>query len=260
MPVTDIPIEKLSFPAYRLTGVEGGDRLARSVFLSLNHWFEAEKFRAFHRELFDEVLHQPTAKEARKFAKRNQGQWRGDWLAVRVRAMACGLVYASWADRDSQRWNAPAQEIAQFLAPLGLNERFLNQVALEFVRLRSAPRIAFLGAAVAPPDAVGRRVNMVHKRADRAWTLAHWQGRHGSWRVHDWALAQYIPISYAGQAGGRLNATQLEQFATACDQAVVFETRRGKSMDAVIRALRAVRRIQVELDLFAPETAAQMAS
>ena len=260
MPVSEIPVEKLSFPAYRLADAEGNNRQSRSLFLSLNHWFEAEKFRAFHRELFEEVLHQPTAKEARKFAKRHQAQWRGDWLAVRARALACGMVYAAWADRDSERWQAPAEEIAQLLAPLGLNARFLTQVGNEFVRLRTAPRIAFLGAGAAPPDAVGRRVNVVHKRVERAWSLTHWQGRHGSWRVHDWALAQYIPIAYAGEDGGRLSASQLGQFAAACDQAIVFEVRRGKGMDAVIRALRAVKTLQVELDLFAPETAAQLAS
>lgn len=255
METFDIPIANLSFSAYRLPGEHG--RQQPAAFISLAHWFEAEKFRAFHRELFDEVMLCPSIKEARKLATRNRSQWRGDWLAVRVRAMACGMVYASRSEPLSTRWQGSAEDIAKFLAPLGLPERFLLGAATEYVRLRNASMVAFLGANSAPHDVVGKRINVIHKKADRAWTLLHWQGRHGCWRVHDWALSQFVPIVYTGENNARLNADGLSKIGARCKSVVVFEARGGKLMDATIRALR-LAKIPVELDLYLVEKTAQI--
>ena len=57
--VSPIPIENLSFAAYRLPMSEG-EYGAPAAFISLAQWFEAEKFRPFHRELFDQVMLAPT--------------------------------------------------------------------------------------------------------------------------------------------------------------------------------------------------------
>lgn len=248
-----IPVERLSFSAYRLPiGEPGGIYSAPAAFLSLGQWFEAEKFRAFHPELFEQVLLAPTVREARRLAKSHQANWRGDWLGVRTRALACGLIYASRADRHTERWQGDPAEIAAELAPLELPERFVLSAAHEFVRLRESPLIAFFGAEGAPPETVGRRVNLVHKKAERAWTLAYWQGRHGSWRVHDWAVSQYIPIRYLGEDRGRLNPAAYAKLRDAKVQTVVFEKRKGKTMDSVIRGLR-LAKIPVELDLYATD-------
>jgi hypothetical protein len=53
--VAPIPIENLSFPAYRLPGDEG-EYSPPAAFISLAQWFEAEKFRPFHRDLYDQVM------------------------------------------------------------------------------------------------------------------------------------------------------------------------------------------------------------
>lgn len=254
-----IPIERLSFPAYRLpVGAPGGDYSAPAAFLSLGQWFEAEKFRAFHRDLFEEVLLAPTLREARRFAKLHQASWRGDWLGVRTRALACGLVYACTADSHANRWMGDAQSVAAELSPLELPERFVLAAAQEFVRLRDSPLIAFFGAEGAPPEIVGRRVNLVHKKAERAWALAYWQGRHGSWRVHDWAVSQFIPIRYLGEEKARLNAAAYQMLREASVQAVVFEKRKGKTMDSVIRGLR-LAKVSVELDLYATDESPALA-
>jgi hypothetical protein len=255
---TPIPIEKLSFLAYRLpVGQPGGEYAPPAAFLSLAHWFEAEKFRAFHRELFDQVMLCPSAREARRFAKAHQALWRGDWLGVRSRALACGMLYAARAEAMSTRWLGGAEDIARELAPLGLPARFLLGSCNEFVRLRDAPRFVFLGAEAAPPDVVGRRVNAVHKRAERAWTLACWTGRHGSWRIHDWAVAQHVPIMYVGADRNRLGLAGVEQLRSIHTNAVVFERRKGKAMDTVIRALRTAK-LSVELDLYAEAESSEL--
>jgi hypothetical protein len=123
---------------------------------------------------------------------------------------------------------------------------------MEFVRLRDAPRFAFLGAAASPPALVGRKVNLVHKRTDRAWSLSHWSGRHGSWRVHDWAVAQYVPIAYLGHDDARLGVRGVDELRTSGATAVVFERRKGKAMDAALRALRHAK-VPVELNLYTLE-------
>jgi hypothetical protein len=172
MPPREVPIEALSFPAYRLADADGMRRRP-AAFQSLGHWFEAEKFRAFQPDLFDVVMLQPSVKEARKFATQHQPQWRGDWLGVRTRALACGMYYAWQADPAPERWMASASDIIDLLAPLGLPSRFVPGAATEFIRLRAAQRIAFLGAGAAPQDVVGRRVNMVHKKQNGrgAWSI-----------------------------------------------------------------------------------------
>lgn len=244
----EIPIERLSFNAYRVP-VKEGPRGSTVSFMSLVHFYEAERFRAFAPDLFQQVLHSPSIKEARKFAKRHVSHTRGDWMAVRARALACGLVYASWADADNPRWHCDAGELENHLAALDLPPRILAEAAVEFTRLRATPRIAFLGAANSTPDAVGKRVNQVHRKAAGAWHLVHWQGRHSSWQIHDWALQQYIPIRYLGSDDDRLSGSMLQSLARQISQSVVFETKGGKRMDPVIRSLRALK-VPVELDLY----------
>lgn len=249
----EIPIENLSFSAYR-PAHRDGTHGSPAIFLSLAHWFEAERFRAFAPDLFAQVLHCPSIKEARKFAKRNQSHTRGDWMAVRSRALACGMVYASWADADHPRWQGDAAGVAAHMAPLGIPEKIVAEAAVEFVRIRQTPRIAFLGAGASTPEAVGKRVNQVHRKAAGAWQLAYWQGRHGSWQIHDWALQQFVPIRYLGMEDDRLSPAHLASLAQQIDQAVIFEARGGKRMDTIIRTLKALK-VPVELDLYKDEVA-----
>ncbi len=249
-----IPIENLSFPAYRLPGASG-EYGTPAAFISLAQWFEAEKFRPFHRELFDQVMLAPTIREARSFAKKHQTHWRADWLGVRTRALACGMMYASRVDAHKERWSGTAEEIAAALAPINLPARFLLSAAQDFDQFRDAPRVLFLGARLAPSDVVGKRINLIHKRAALFWNLAYWQGRHGCWRVHDWAIKQQIPISYLGSDHDRLTGKCIEALRSAVSQVVVFEQRKGKAMDAVLRGLR-TSKIPLELDIFAIEASA----
>lgn len=250
MPTDAIPIEKLSFAAYRL---QSGDvRQAPSAFISLAHWFEAEKFRAFHRELFDEVMLCPTVRDAKKFATKNKANWRGDWLGLRLRALACGMHYAYLADPTPERWKGTPESIASMLAPFEFPEKFVLGASMAFVGLRDAGTVSILGASTAPSDVVGKRINQVHKRADRLWKLLHWQGRHGCWKVHDWALSQYVPIQYAGADDARLNDEAITMLRNRAQNIVVFEARGGKRMDATIRALR-LAKAPMELDLYRVE-------
>ena len=245
--ISDIPIQQLSFRGYRLPSDTSRDQ--RAAFTSLGHWFEAEKFRAFQPDLFQAVMMSPTVKEARKLATKNKGAWRGDWRAVRPRALACGMVYASWADGGSVRWSGSPEQLVATMGPLEFEPNLALTAAKEFVALRDAQRIAFLGANMAPPEVVGKRMHVVHKRVDRAWTLLHWEGRRGCWLVHDWAVMQYVPVLYLGETDMRLNDSSVEAIIAKSQRVVVFEARGGRALDAVIKKLKSAS-VAVELDLF----------
>lgn len=250
-----ITVDRLPFTAYRLE--EDGHLLPPTLFIGLCQWFEAEKFRPYEPELFLQALMQPTVKEVRRLAKRNQARWRLDWPKVRAKVLACGLCYAARADKDAaDRWGAGAEEIASLLQPLNLPKPFLFAAAQEYISLRDAPRIAFLGAAAAPDDQVGKRINSIHRRTGGSWQLVQWQGRHTSARVHNWAVKQIIPVHYVGSDGSRLNDEAIAALASSCSNVIVFERKGGKQMDRTLRALRAHRRATVELELYDAQTPA----
>jgi len=256
--IADPALLDLSFTGFRLPPRAGARRERAPVYMSLRHWFEAEKFRSCEPDLFSAMLMQPTQREAVKLAKRNQTRWRMDWAKVRCRALACGMVYASLSEPNAPRWATDAKELAAMLTPLGLPEKFQQEAAAEYVRLRDGPKVAFLGAATAPHDAVGKRVNAVHRKTGGAWTLLHWCGRGVSWPVHDWAVAQFVPIIYLGDDRDRMSEAHLVDLARRADTVVVFEERGGKTMDRTLRTLRAQRRCSVELDLFDPPNGNQL--
>lgn len=72
---------------------------------------------------------------------------------------------------------------------------------------------------------LGKRVNAVHRKAGGAWTLLHWCGRGVSWPVHDWAVAQFVPIIYLGDDRDRMSEAHLVDLARRADTVVVFEER-----------------------------------
>lgn len=127
------------------------------------------------------------------------------------------------------------------------------------MRLRQAPKVAFLGAEKAPRELVGKKINALHRRHAAAWQLVHWCGRHTSWLIHHWAVAQLVPVHYMGEDDERLSEAAAKRLANTADIVVVFESKGGKSMDKILRVLRAQRACAVELDLYDPgRTAAEL--
>lgn len=83
----------LPFHAYR--SVEPGGAFTREIELvsSLEHFFQSERFRGINDELRLEVLNQPTAREARKFAVAHQRHQRTDWEKRQPRILRCGMWF-----------------------------------------------------------------------------------------------------------------------------------------------------------------------
>jgi len=234
-----IPLSQLSFPAYVLES--DSKQRVRSSVLSLAHFFEAEKFRGKDAALYEAVINSPTIRELRKLTKRYQTHWREDWIGVRGRALVCGMRYASWADPNPERWTTEPERLEAELIELGFPAKFSAAAVNEYARLEASATWVFFGTDKAPPDVIGKRVNVIHRKHLRAWTLCHWLGRHSNWRIHDWALNQFIPVSYRGDHGDSLGRAAIDQLLLASSHACIFEQRGGKDLDSVIRQVRGIK-------------------
>lgn len=81
----------MPFQAFRPPLPGGGLEHHVEIIASLDHFYHSERFRGVNEILRREVLMQPTAREARKFALSNKDKQRDDWVKVRGRVMCCGF-------------------------------------------------------------------------------------------------------------------------------------------------------------------------
>lgn len=65
------------------------------IYQSIGHWFESEKFRGVDEALRQEVLEQPTAKEARKLGSRHPDEIRPNWRTIRAQVLRTGFFMAA---------------------------------------------------------------------------------------------------------------------------------------------------------------------
>lgn len=240
-----VPDKSLDIPAIPLASLGFCGPLVnqrssqRHYYLSLMHWFEAERFRQNEPALSEECLNCHTLRMLQKLASRHQSKGRDDWAMVRMRVMLCGMTYAMWADPDPSRWQD--ESIVQEMTNIGFPERFAQSAFREFIKMRSSPQIMFFGVDKAPPEVIGRRLNLIHRKYERQWTCALWIGRHANWRINDWLREQSIPVVPLGQPGERLTIERSIEL-TDGRHAVVFDQKSLKSMDPLIRQLRLMKR------------------
>lgn len=202
-------------------------------------------------DLRDAVLHCPSAKEARKFSKARQSAWRSDWNFVRHSVLAAGLGFLCLDRPDLDLHNLSGEALVELLKPLKAPVTFLRDCVSKFQDWVHGPRIATYGATSAPDGVVGKKLSKVVQNKP-TWTLVSLCNNQTSWRVHDWALAQYIPVKYIGRPTLRTSASVLHSLIENIDQLVVFELKGGRKADAVIQKARA-RKVSVTLELFVPE-------
>ncbi|MFC6282111.1 MULTISPECIES: hypothetical protein [Polaromonas] len=217
-------------------------------YLSIAHWFESAKFMPARPDLRDAVLHCPTAKEARKFAKARQSAWRSDWSLVRHAVLVAGLGFLSLDRPDLNLVALPPDSLASCLGGLKTPETFIKNCVVRFQSWGQGPRIATFGALTAPDGIVGKKLSKVVQNKP-TWTLVSLCNNQTAWRVHDWALSNYIPVKYVGQPKLRSSAAVLNALLENSDQLVVFELRGGKKADAIIQKARALK-VSVTLELY----------
>lgn len=220
-------------------------------YLSIAHWFESAKFMPARPDLRDAVLHCPSAKEARKFSKARQSAWRSDWSLVRHSVLVAGLGFLSIDRPDLKLLELPGDELVELLKALRVPVSFLTDCVVRFQAWGRGPRISTFGAGTAPDGIVGKKLSKVIQNKP-TWTLVSLCNNQTAWRVHDWALANYVPVKYVGQSKLRTSAAVINAQIENSDQLVVFELKGGKKADTIIQKARA-KKVSVTLELYAPD-------
>lgn len=244
------------------TKAPGALGYSRPLFASLHHYIEWAKFGDGPGLEFGEAaMLMPSRKELLKFSNAHKGHWRSDWAMIRSRVILQGLALLQHQYPDRAGWSAPLVELPALLEGLGLTSVIAHGLVEAHVAQMAGPSIAVLGASSVPAEEVSRRVKNLNRRTSGKWRLLHWQGRHASWAVHDWAATNRIPVRYMAEQGDRLTAQALAMLVGVVDQFIVFEKRGGRSMDGIIATVkRAGRPCEVALwsgtlgsmDLFQP--------
>jgi hypothetical protein len=220
----------------------------QQVYLSLAHWFEAAKFMPHRPDLREALLFSPSVKEARKFARKRQATWRSDWPVTRHSVLIAGLGMLSVQCPALELRTCSLEQIKAGLAPMELPDRFVDGCLERFQIWRSSPRICVFGAEIAPDQVVGARMAKLVAPMPN-WTLVTSCHRRTPWRVHDWALAHYIPVEYFGTAMERASRGLAAKLVEASDQVVVFEQRREKRLDHILQTAKSLKR-KLVLELY----------
>lgn len=224
----------------------GGAVRHQQVYLSLVHWYEAAKFIPHEPQVRDALLFSPSIKEARKFTRSRQAIWRRDWPVARHSVLVAGLGMLALQRPEMELRTCPLELVKAGLAPGQLPERVLDTCVLRFGVWRSAPRICVFGADIAPPAVVGARLARIVAPLAH-WTLVTTCHRRTPWRVHDWALQQYIPVEYHGTPSQRPSRPVAAAVIGASDLVVVFEQRGEKRFDCVLQMAKGLKRDRRQL-------------
>jgi hypothetical protein len=231
--------------------VPGSKNRIQHHYLSIAHWYESAKFMPARPDLRDAVLHCPTSKEARKFAKARQSAWRSDWSLVRHSALVAGLGFLSLDRPDLTLGEIPGDSLVELLKALKAPVSFLTDCVVRFQSWGQGPRISTFGAVTAPDGIVGKKLSKVVQNKP-TWTLVSLCNNQTAWRVHDWALSHYVPVKYVGHSKLRTSASVLNALLENTDQLVVFELKGGKKADVIIQKARA-KKVSVTLELYVSE-------
>lgn len=250
MPNHDLDLFKSSFFGPWVPQAGQAQRV-KHHYLSIAHWYESAKFMPAHPELRDAVLFCPTVKEARKFAKARQALWRSDWNLIRHSVLIAGLGFLALDRPDLALQTRLKSELMEDLGAMALPERFLEGCIDRFQQWSAGPSVGTFGANSAPDGVVGRKMSKVVQNKP-SWTLVSLCNNRTAWRLHDWALAHYVPVRYVGSPDKRTTSSLISEFIAAVDQLVVFEAKGGRRADSVIQLAR-LQKKNITLELYQPE-------
>lgn len=222
------------------------------VYTTLLHWYEAAKFMPHKPDFRDRILNAPTPKEVRKFSRMHREHWRGDWNLVRPSVLILGLALISEQCPTLGLKDAALADIRVGLDDLGLPPRFVDACLERFDAWRNGPRIALFGATSAPDTVVGSKLSkLVEPFA--TWTLVTTCNTKSAWKVHDWCLQHYIPVSYVGTPTDRTSKNLTASIVSAADQIIVFENRGSRRQDTALHlARKSGKKVALELYTLAP--------
>jgi len=229
----------------------GSTNRTRHLYPSLAHWYESAKFMPARPDLRDAILFCPTLKEVRKFAKKHQSLWRNDWNLIRHSVLIAGLGFLDLDRPDLGLRERDMSSVADALDAMQIPRRFLAACLERFHQWASGPVIGTYGANTAPESVVGKKMSRI-VQANPSWTLVSLCNSKTAWRLHDWALAQYVPVRYIGTPQSRTTSSLIDDLIETSQQMIIFEVRGGKNSDGVIQKTKALKRV-CTLELYRKE-------
>lgn len=248
------------FHAYRCPGLPRIVELAPS----LAHFYESEKFRTgdeADEELRRTVLASPTAKAARKLAKRHITRWRSDWRTVRGRVFRAGLSMQAaqspqvmqalkaiadeallWSSDSSRRGGLPVSGMAREIATL-----------LHGRQDGATPRVGMLALdGYTPPDLVARLDALF--AGERPHGVAYFVGESSSVAAEDWAAQVAAPLRFVGDPAQRLRASECTELLKRINLLVVCAPSTRKEVRELVKAAKA-KKIAIRDLTFQPASA-----
>lgn len=222
-----------SFKGPVLKQIDAGSPLH---FLTLTHWVEASKFDlGLHSHVVEELLLMPGEHDARKFSRKNTALWRTDWQLIRAQVIRLGVAYCCL---HRQHNAANLKPLVAEIARNGLSEMMALDLCKQGAAMSLVPKVCILATTGVPLIALNRRMRLINKRFDGAWSLVHWQGRGQCDAVHQWAFNANLPILYVGGVDQRISGPAAAPLREAADFYYVFEKKKEKKSERAIAELR----------------------
>ena len=172
-------------------------------------------------------------------------------LDVRHAVLVSGLAFLALDRPDLALLEVESALLVDQLEELKVTVSFLSLCVARFQDWGHGLRIGTFGAATAPEHVIGKKLSKVVQNKP-TWTLVSLCNKQAAWNIHDWALAQYVPVQYVGQPRLGTSAAVMNEMLDVCQQLVVFEVKGGKRADGIIQKARA-KKVSVTLELFSPQ-------
>lgn len=233
------PDEPVLFTGYR-SPVDG----IPEVYSSISHWFESEKFRGTNDVLREEARWLPTAREARKFARRHRSSWREDWAAVRVRVMRAGFIMA--ADQNPNVYenlhafaSLTSLEVASNFAArtpyYGYPLRWYAGVQWETAEMHIRRPVTLLLAGVKRSTYADKRAAIDKLVTTKPATqVLCAMSKELSFCAEEYAIANSLPIKYIPAPAGKMTDDYVDRLTEAASHIIVMERKQGREFDSLL--------------------------
>lgn len=218
------------------------------IYPTLAHWIEASKVLPSRMDLLESIVFSPTIKEAQRVTRMNKAACRTDWNLISHSVFTRALATLCLQRPQFDLPNANPDHIVKALEETQLSPSFISTCLIRFAQWTKGPRVSFIGADLAPEDVVGKRASKTVPNVG-IWTLLSTCNGRTSWRLHDWALAHYVPIEYVGSPDDRMSRRIYQSLISKSTHVVVFEKRGDRRHDTPLRMAKEAD-VKLNLELF----------
>jgi predicted NAD-dependent protein-ADP-ribosyltransferase YbiA (DUF1768 family) len=240
------------FQSYRR--LEGEFAHLHDLSPSIAHFYESEKLRGTSEDVRQSVLSCPTARAARKLAKRHEAQWRQDWRLVRGAVLRAGLAMQMVQSVEARQAIRQAATRADAIAaaggrPGGVPAAFLAanlRMVAEQSQARSSNRLGLLILKGYEPDDLDARLDAMFSK-ERPFSAAVYVGEEASIGAEAWCMRRAVPLKHIGEHDRRLRAEDHAAIGQRITTLIVCAPQTRKEVSAILSPARQARTRIVDL-------------